>query len=146
MNSCEPFLSKGLLILKSVHGIVTFAKKSDSNVSANLSTQPSPPINLPTFCENPKDAESHTSKDTSMYITVDSKLVVTSSSKRQKTLSSLTPQTINTNTATLDYGASYSYAIIANNLIVNLKEFAYPNWELDIKCTISDQRIPRSYK
>ncbi len=46
-----------------------------------------------------------------MYITVDNELVETSS-KRQKTLSSLTPQTRNTNTVTLDYGASlqlYNY-------------------------------------
>jgi hypothetical protein len=87
VNSCEPFLSKGLLILKSVHGIVTFAKKSDSNVSANLKTQPSPPINLPIVCENPKGTESNTSKDTNMYTTVDNELVETPS-KRRNTFSS----------------------------------------------------------
>ena len=48
---------------------------------------PSPPINLPIVCENPKDTESNTSKDTNKYITVDNKLVETSS-KRQKKLSS----------------------------------------------------------
>jgi len=79
-----------------------------------------------------------------MYITVNNELVETSS-KRQKTLSLFTPQTKNTNTATLDYGASCSYAIIASNLIVNLNIFADPNWESDIPCTMSDQRIPRSY-
>jgi hypothetical protein len=66
------------------------------------------------------------------------------SSKRQKTLSSLTPQTRNTNTATLDYGASCSYTITANNLTMNLKEFVDPYWGSDIKCTMSDSRIPRS--
>ena len=76
----------------------------------------------------PKDAESNTSKDTNKYITVNNELVETSS-KRQKTLRSLTPQTRNTNTTTLDYGASCTYTIIANNLIVNLKENADPNWE-----------------
>ena len=69
------------------------------------------------------------------YITVDTELVETSS-KRQKTISSLTPQTRNTNTATMDYGASWSYTIIANHLTLNLKEFADPNWESDIKCTM----------
>ena len=67
------------------------------------------------------------------------------SSKRQKTLSSLTPQTRNTNTATLDYGASCTYTIIdANNLTMSLKEYGDPNWGSDIKCTMSDSRIPRS--
>ena len=47
VNSCKPFLSKVLLIMKSVHDIVTIAKNSESNVSANLTTQLSPPINLP---------------------------------------------------------------------------------------------------
>jgi hypothetical protein len=78
-----------------------------------------------------------------MYITFDNELVETSS-KRQKTFSSLTPQTRNTNTATLNYGASCSYTIFANNLIVNSIEFANPNWESDITCTMSNQRIPRS--
>jgi len=98
---------------------------------------------LPIVSENPIDTESNTSKDTNIYITVDNELVETSS-KRHKTLSSLTPQTRNTNTATLDYSASCNYTIIANNLTVNLKEFADPNGELDIKCTMSDQGIPRS--
>ena len=43
--------------------IVTIANKTKSNVSANLKTQPSPPINLPIVCENTKDTESNTSKD-----------------------------------------------------------------------------------
>jgi len=113
------------------------------NVTANLTTQLSPPINLPIACENPKDIESNTSKDTNKCIKNDNELVETSS-KRQKALSSLTPQTRNTNTATLDYGASCSYTIIAINLTVNLKKFVDPNWESDIKCTMLDQRIPRS--
>ena len=57
VNSCKPFLSKVLLVMKYVHDIVTIAKISESNVSANLTTQPSPPINLPIVCENPKDTE-----------------------------------------------------------------------------------------
>jgi hypothetical protein len=118
-------------------------QKTDSNVSANLTTQPSPPINLPIVCENPKDTESNTSKDTNRYITVDNELVETSS-KRQITLRSLTPQTRNINTVTLDYGASCSYRIIANNLTMNLKDFANPISESDIKCTMSNQRISRS--
>ena len=60
------------------------------------------------------------SKDANKYITVDNELVETSS-KRQKTLRSFTPQTRNTNTATLNYGASRSYTITANNFTVNLK-------------------------
>jgi len=71
--------------MKSVHDIVTIAKKSDSNVSANLTIQPSASINLPIVCENPKDIESNTSKDTNMYITVNNELVETSS-KTHKTI------------------------------------------------------------
>ena len=107
-NSCKPFLSKVLLIMKSVHDIVTFAKISKSNVS--------------------KATESNTSKDTNNYISVHNELVETSS-KRQKTLNLFTPQTRNTNTVILDHGASRSYTIIANNFTVNLKDFANPNWD-----------------
>ena len=42
VNSCKLFLSKVLLIIKSVHDIATIAKKSESNVSANRTTQLSP--------------------------------------------------------------------------------------------------------
>ncbi len=52
VNSCKPFLSKVLLIMKSVHDIVTIARNLESNVSANLTTQLSLPINLPIVCEN----------------------------------------------------------------------------------------------
>ena len=97
--------------MKSVHDIVTITKNSESIVSANLTTQLSPLINLPIVCENPKDTESNTSKDTNKYITFDNELVETSS-KRQKTLSSLTPQTINTNTTTLDYGACVAIQLL----------------------------------
>ena len=38
VNSCKPFLSKVLLIMKSVHDIVAIAKNSESNISANLTT------------------------------------------------------------------------------------------------------------
>jgi hypothetical protein len=100
---------------------------------------------LPIVCENPKDIESNESKDTNMYILVDNE-PVKASSKRQKIFSSLTPQNRNTNTATLDYGASCSYTITVNNLTVNLKEYADSNWDSDIICPISDQRIPRSLK
>jgi hypothetical protein len=85
VNSCKPFLSKVLLTMKSVHDIVTIAKYSESNISSNLTTQPSPPINLPSVCENPKATESNTSIDTNNYITVENELVEISS-KRQKTL------------------------------------------------------------
>ena len=78
-----------------------------------------------------------------MYITLDNELVETSY-KRQKTSSLLTPQTRKANTATLEYCVSCSYSIIANNLPVKLKEFADPNWESYIKCTMLDQRISRS--
>ena len=54
-------------------------------------------------------------------------------------------QNRNTNTGTLDNGASYSYTVTANILTVNLKEYADPNWNLDIICSMSYQRIPRSY-
>ena len=63
LNSCKPFLSKVLLIMKSVHDIVTIATNSESNVSIA--------------------AESNTSKDTNNYISVDNELVKTSS-KRKK--------------------------------------------------------------
>ncbi len=53
VNSRKPFLSKVLLIVKSVNDIVSIAKKTECNVSANLTTQPSPHINLPIVCENP---------------------------------------------------------------------------------------------
>jgi hypothetical protein len=71
--------------MKSVHDIVTIAKKTESIFLSNLTTQPSPLVNVPTVCENPKDNESNTSKDTNMYITVDNELVETSS-KRQKNI------------------------------------------------------------
>ncbi len=118
VNSCKPFLSKVLLIMKSVHDIVTIAKKSESNILANLTTQLSPPMNLSSVCENPKATVSNTSIDTNNYITVENELVETSS-KRHKTLSSFTPQTRNTNTAILDYGASCSYIVIPNNFTIN---------------------------
>jgi len=123
--------------MKSVHNIVNIAKKKDSNASVNLTTKPSAPINLPIVCENPKDVESNESKDSNKYIIVDNEHVETTS-KRQKTLSSLTPQNINTNTATRDYGASSSYTVNANNLTVSLKEFADPNWDSYIICTMSN--------
>ena len=78
--------------MKYVHDIVTIAKKKKTNISTNLTTHLSPPINLPIVCENPKDTESNTSKDRKRYNAVDNELVETSS-KRQKTLSSFTPQT-----------------------------------------------------
>jgi len=69
VNSFKPFLSKVLLVMKYVNEIVTtIAKKSGSNVLANLTTQLSPPINLPIVCENPKDTESNASKDTNRNI------------------------------------------------------------------------------
>ena len=144
VNFCKPFLSKVLLIIKSVHDIVTIAKNSESNISSNLTTQLAPPINLPIVCENPKATESNTSIDTNNYITIENELVETSS-RRQKTLSSFTPQTRITNTTILDHGASCTYTIFANNMIVNLKEYAHPDWESDIPCTMLDQRIPRPY-
>ena len=113
VNFCKPFLSKVLLIMKFVHDIVTIAKNSESNIT----TQQSPPINLPIVCENPKAPESNTSNDTNKYVT-DENQFVEPSSKRQKTLSSFTPQTRNTNTTILDHGASCSYTVIANNFIV----------------------------
>ncbi len=62
VNSSKPYLSKVLLLIKKVRDIVTIAKISESNVLANLTTQLSPPINLPIVCENPKVTESNTSK------------------------------------------------------------------------------------
>ena len=81
VNSCKPFLSNVLLIMKSVHDIVTIAKISEPNVLANLTTQLSLPINLPNVCENSKATESNTSKDTNKYIIVDKELVETSSKR-----------------------------------------------------------------
>jgi len=113
--------------MKFVHDIVTIAKNSESNISANLTVQLSPPINLPIVCENPKATELNTSNDTKKYITGENELVETYY-KRPKWLSSFTPQTRNTNTAILDHGASRNYTIITNNFTVNLKEFGDPNW------------------
>jgi hypothetical protein len=70
-----------------------YRKKSESNVSANLTTQLSPPINFPIVCENSKAIELNTLNDTNKYITVDKEIVETSS-KRQKKLSLFTSQTI----------------------------------------------------
>jgi hypothetical protein len=131
--------------MKSVHDIVTIAKNSESNISANLTTKLSPPINLPIVCENPKATESNTSNYTNKHITVENELVETSS-KRHKTLTSFTPQTRNTNMSILDHGASCSYTIIANNFTLNLKEFADPNWELDIPSTMPAENISSPYK
>ncbi len=78
VNSCKPFLSKVLLIMKSVHDIVDIAKNSESNISAN---QLSPLINLSSVCENPKATESNTSIFTNNYITVENVLVETSSKR-----------------------------------------------------------------
>ena len=50
VNSCKPFLSKVLLIIKFLPDIVNIATNSKSNISANLTTQLSPPINLPIVC------------------------------------------------------------------------------------------------
>jgi hypothetical protein len=145
VNSCKPFLSKALLIMKFVHDIVTIAKNSESNISSNLTTQLSPPINLPSVCESPKATESNTSIDTNNYIIVENELVETSS-KRHKPLSSFTPQTRNTNTAIHDHGASCSYTIIPNNFTINLKEFVDPNWDSDIPSTMSAENILGPYK
>ncbi len=82
VNSCKPFLPKVLLVMKSVHDIVTIAKNSESNILANLPTELSPPINSPSVCENPKATESNTSIDTNNYNTVDNKLVETSSKRK----------------------------------------------------------------
>ncbi len=119
VNSCKPFLSKIIIIMKYVHDIVAIATKTESNISANLTTQLSPPINLSSVCENPKATESNTSIDMNNYIIVENELVETSF-KRHKTLTSFTPQTRHTNTAILDHGASCSYTTIPNNFIVNL--------------------------
>ena len=123
--------------MKYVHDIVTIAKNRIRMFQQILQLNHHLLLILPIVCENPKDTESNTSKDTNMYITVGNELVEISS-KRQKTLSPLTSQTINTITATLDYGASCNYTIIANNLTMNLKEFANPNWESHMKCTMPD--------
>ena len=93
----------------------------------------------------PKSPNQKTSIDTNNYTTVENELVETSS-KRHKTLISFIPQTRNTNTAILKHGASCIYAIIANNFIVNLKEFADPNWDLDIPSTMPVENIPGPYK
>jgi hypothetical protein len=81
VNFCKPFLSKVVLIIKSVNGIANIAKNSDSDASAGLSIDPSAPINLPIVCENLKDTESNDSKETNMYITVDNQYVETSSKR-----------------------------------------------------------------
>ncbi len=39
VNSCKPFLSQVLLIMKSVHDIVAIAKNSESYILANLTFQ-----------------------------------------------------------------------------------------------------------
>ena len=121
--------------MKSVHDIVDIAKNSESNISANLTTQLSPHINLSSVCESPKATESNTSRDTNKYNTVQNELEA--SSKKQKTLTSYTPQTRHTHTSNIDHGASCSYKIMPNNFTFNLKIFADPNWDSDIPSTMS---------
>jgi len=145
VNFCKPFLSKVLLVMKSVHDIVTVARNSDSSISANLTTHLSPHINLSSVCETPKPTKSNISIDTNKYNTVENEDVETSS-KRQKTLTSFTSQTTHTHTSILDHGASCSYRIMPNNFTVNLKEFADPNWDSDIPSTLSAEIIPSPYK
>ena len=145
VNSCKPFLSKVLLIMKSVHGIVTVAKNLESNISANLTTQLSPHINLSSVCEIPKATESNISINTNKYITNENEYGETSS-KRQKTSTSFTPQTRHTKTAIFDHVASCSYRIMPNNFTINLKEFADPNWDSDVPSTMSAEIIPGPYK
>ena len=53
--------------MKYVNGIVNIEKKSDSNVSAELTIDPSAPVILPIVCENPKDTKSNDSKKTVYY-------------------------------------------------------------------------------
>ena len=143
VNSCKPFLSKVLLVMKSVHDIVTVAKNSESSISADLTTQLSPHINLSSVCESPKATESNTSRDTNKYNTVQNELET--SSKKQKTLTSYTPQTRHTHRSIIDHGASCSYRIMPNNFTVNLKEFADPNWDSDVPSTMSAEIIPGPY-
>ena len=144
VNSCKPFLSKVLLVMKSVHDIVTVANNSESSISSNLTTQLSPHINLSSVCESPKATESNTSRDTNKYNTVQNELET--SSKKQKTLTSYTPQTRHTHTSIIDHGASCSYRIMPNNFTVNLKEFADPNWDSDVPSTMSAEIILGPYK
>ncbi len=131
--------------MKFVHDIIAIAKNSESNISANLTTQLSPLISLSGVCENPKATESNTSIDTNTYKTVENELVETSS-KRQKTLTSFTPQTRHTNTAIIAHDASSSYTITPKNFTVNLKEFADPKWDSDIPSTMSAEIISGPYK
>jgi hypothetical protein len=144
VNSCKPLLSKVLLVMKSVHDIVTVAKNSESSISADLTTQLSPHINLSSVCESSKATESNTSRDTNKYNTVENELET--SSKKQKTLMSYSLQTRHTHTSIIDHGASCSYRIMPNNFAVNLKEFADPNWDSDVPSTMSAEIIPRPYK
>ena len=82
----------------------------------------------------------HQTIRTSIYITVDKELVETSS-KRQNTLSSFTWQTRNINTVIRGHDASCSYILIPNNMVLNLKEYAHPNWDSDIPCTMPTEKI-----
>ena len=75
VNSCKPLLSKVLLVMKSVHDIVTVAKNSESSISADLTTQLSPHINLSSVCEIPKATESNISIDTNKYNIVEMKML-----------------------------------------------------------------------
>ena len=131
--------------MKFVHDIIAIAKNSESNISANLTTQLSPRINLSSVCEIPKATKSNISIDTNKYITDENEYDETSS-KRQKTLTSFTPQTRHTHTSILDHGASCSYRIMPNNFTVNLKEFADPNWDSNVPSTMSAEIILGPYK
>jgi hypothetical protein len=88
----------------------------------------------------------HQTIHTSRYITVDNELVETSS-KRQKTLSSFTSQKkLQTRQFLIMMRVAASYTIIPNHLTLNLKEYAHPNSDSDIPCTMSAERISGPYK
>ncbi len=69
--------------MKNVYDIVNIAKNSDSNALAQLTTNTSIDISLPTSCEISKDTKSNESKQTNKYTTIHNESGETSS-KRQK--------------------------------------------------------------
>ena len=107
--------------MKNVNDIVNIAKNSEDNALAQLTTDTSIDISLPTSFATSKDTESNKSNQTNQYPRVHNKSGETSS-KRQKTECSLTPENKNINSATLNNDASCSYTISTSILTKYLKK------------------------
>jgi hypothetical protein len=90
LNSCKPFFSKKILVMKNVNVIVNVDTTSESNALAHLTNDTSIVISSSIVNKNSEDIESNELNETNKYTTVYNESVETSS-KRQRTLCSLIP-------------------------------------------------------